>query len=364
MFSLVVGFGGFFALIANPIGGRLSDRTINRFGRRRTWILAGGLGAGLVLFAMIFTTEVWQVAVVWCAVQTLVNFQFAAGAASVVDQIPAEKRGSTSGAIGFIAAAAPVLGLGAVTAAAGNLPAQWSIVAGTASVAAVVAVLLLKDPQHVPVGGRPRFTFVEFLKTFWLNPRRHPAFGWAWLVRFLITCAYASATYNGFLLIDRFGYSVKDVQPVVLQLTLISIVPVAGACFLFGWLSDRIHRQKPFIIGGGVVAAAGLVVLAFAHTMPMVYLATALIGLGYGMFLATDFALCFRVLPNADNVGKDFAVLNIASSLPASFVPFIAPALLALGGFSAFYLLLAVLGIIGAAAVVRIPDIGREGEPR
>ena len=363
-FSLVVGLGGFFALIANPLGGRLSDRTAARFGRRRTWILTGGLGAGLVMFAMIWTTQVWQVAVVWCIVQTLVNFQFAAGAAAVVDQIPADKRGSTSGAIGFIAAGAPVLGLGAVSAAAGNLPLQWSIVGATASVGAIVAVVLLRDPQHVPEGPAARLGLVDLLRSFWLSPRRHPAFGWAWLVRFLITCTFASATYNAFLLMERFKYTARDVGPVVLQLTLVAIVPVAVGCFLFGWLSDRFRRQKPFVMGGGLVSAGGLVLLAFAATLPAVFAATGLIGVGYGMFLATDFALCLRVLPDAESVGKDFAVLNMASALPASFVPFIAPALLWLGGYTALYLMLAALGLVGAIAVLRIPEIGQEGDPR
>jgi len=363
-FSLIVGLGGFFALVANPLGGRLSDRTVARFGRRRTWILTGGLGAGLILFAMIYTTQVWQVAVIWCLVQTLVNFQFAAGAAAVVDQIPAHKRGSTSGAIGFLAAGAPVLGLVAVSAASGNLALQWAIVGGVASVGAVAAVMLLRDPQHVPVGGPTPFGALDLLKSFWLNPWRHPAFGWAWLVRFLITCTIASATYNTFLLIDRFGFTSKNVSPVILQLTLVSIVPIAVGCFLFGYLSDRVRRQKPFVMGGGLVSAAGLVLLAFASTLPGVFIATGLLGIGCGMFLATDFALCLRVLPNAESVGKDFAVLNMASALPASFVPFMAPALLALGGFTAFYLVLAAFGLAGAIAVMRIPEIGREGDPR
>ena len=104
--------------------------------------------------------------------------------------------------------------------------------------------------------------------------------------------------------------------------------------------------------------------LAFAATLPAVFAATGLIGVGYGMFLATDFALCLRVLPDAESVGKDFAVLNMASALPASFVPFIAPALLWLGGYTAFYLMLAALGLVGAIAVLRIPEIGQEGDPR
>ena len=44
--------------------------------------------------------------------------------------------------------------------------------------------------------------------------------------------------------------------------------------------------------------------------------------------------------------------------------PFIAPLLLAIGGFTAFYLTLALLSLAGAVAVLRLPEVGREGDPR
>jgi MFS family permease len=44
-FGVVTGFGALCALVFNPIGGRISDLTTARFGRRRTWILFGALAA-------------------------------------------------------------------------------------------------------------------------------------------------------------------------------------------------------------------------------------------------------------------------------------------------------------------------------
>ena len=39
--GLVLGVGALFALVANPLAGRLSDRTTSRWGMRRPWILGG-----------------------------------------------------------------------------------------------------------------------------------------------------------------------------------------------------------------------------------------------------------------------------------------------------------------------------------
>lgn len=363
-FSLVVGLAGFCGLIANPIAGRISDRTTAAMGRRRIWILLGGVTGGLVLWTMAFTTQVWQVALVWCIVQVLIQFQFASANAIVADQVPVDRRGSTSGAVGMIAAIAPVIGLGMVSAVSGSKGLQWTIVAVAGILGAVISVMLLKDPQHVRREGAPALNLKELAGSFWLSPRRHPAFAWAWVVRFLVTCAYASAAYLAFLLIERFGMTEAEVSKTVVGLTVTNIAFVATCCGLDGWLSDRLKRQKPFVIGGGIVAALGLAIMAFASTIPMVYLGVSVLGLGYGFFLATDFALCIRMLPDPENIGKDFAVLGIAGSLPASFVPLMAPLLLALGGYTALYLGIATLGLLGVLAVLRIPEIGHEGDPR
>ena len=42
-FGVVSGIAGAFALIAYPLTGALSDRTVSRFGRRRPWIALGAL---------------------------------------------------------------------------------------------------------------------------------------------------------------------------------------------------------------------------------------------------------------------------------------------------------------------------------
>ena len=58
--GMVLGVGALFALVANPLAGRLSDRTTSRFGMRRPWILGGSL-VGLGGFALIGSaTSIWS----------------------------------------------------------------------------------------------------------------------------------------------------------------------------------------------------------------------------------------------------------------------------------------------------------------
>lgn len=362
-FGVITGLGALFALVANPLAGRISDRTAARFGRRRTWMLAGAVTGSLVVLAHSFATEVWQVAVIWCATQAVFNFQLAATGALFADQVPATRRGTVSGVIGLAAAIGPLAGIAAVSSMTDTV-AQWGTVAGISVVLGVLAVVLLRDPQHPRPAGQAGLNAVELLKSYWLNPRKHPAFGWAWVVRFLLTCGYASGTYTAFFVMDRFGVAPADVGGVVLTVSMLNVALLALTSVVVGPISDRMRRQKPFVIAAGVLAAGALVLMSTASTLGFVYIAAAMLGVGIGFFLAIDGAMCVRMLPSFDDAGKDLAIINLANTLPQSVVPLIAPFLLALGGFSAVYVTLAVIALAGAVAVLRLPEIGHEGDPR
>lgn len=360
--GIVTGFGALVGLIANPLGGRISDRTAARFGRRRTWILTGSVVGAGVLVALAYTTEVWQVVVIWSAACAAVNFQLAATSALMADQVPQARRGAASGFIGLAAALAPLVGILAVSMI-GDPILQWITLAVISVVIAIVAVALLRDPQH-PRSPNGSDGIAELLRTFWLNPRKHPAFGWAWAVRFLLMCGYAAGSYSAFFLIGRFGVAPEDVSGQVLLLSLLTVVFLAVTSVAGGFLSDKAGRQKPFVIASGTLGAAGLVAMAFAPDLLTLYIASAVVGAGTGLFLSVDTAMCVRMLPNSENAGKDLAIINIANTLPQSLVPFLAPFLLSLGGYAVLYVTLAVVSLFGAAAVLRLPEIGREGDPR
>ncbi len=357
-FGLVTGVGALLAMFFNPIAGRISDRTTARFGPRRTWIVAGALAGGLALAGIGATTAVWQVLVLWCAVQLLFNFQFAASNALLPDQVPEDRRSSISGLVGMAMCVGPMIGIGLVNV----VPTEslgWVAIAALSAVLAVVCVVLVRDPAiRVDRAPRTGFSPGQALRSYWISPRRHPAFGWAWATRFLIMCAYAAGSYNAIFLSDRLDIPIEDVGGRVLVMSAISTVVLAFASVGFGFLSDRLRRQKPFVVAAGIAGAVALVLQAFAPSFTMIVVAGAILGLGTGGFLAVDLAMCTRVLPSSTDAGKDLAIINIANTLPQSLVPLVAPALLAIGGFTALYVTLAAIALLGALAVRPIPELG------
>jgi MFS family permease len=135
---------------------------------------------------------------------------------------------------------------------------------------------------------------------------------------------------------------------------------VTIACTLLsGWLSDRIGRRKPVVLAAGLMVAAGLSIIALATTLDQFLIGAAVYGIGQGVYFAVDMALVAAVLPNPDDNAKDLGVFNIASALPQSLAPVLAPIFLAIGAVEggnlpAVFVAGAVIAIIGAFVVLPI----------
>jgi MFS family permease len=133
---------------------------------------------------------------------------------------------------------------------------------------------------------------------------------------------------------------------------------VMATAVLGGPWSDRAGRRKPFVIASSVTIAAASVIVAAVPTWPAALVAAAVLGAGFGMFLAVDFALLTQVLPNAMDRGKDLGVINVANSLPQVLAPLVAaPIVLYLGGYRTLFEAAAVAGLLGAVFVLRIKGV-------
>lgn len=360
--GLVMGVGAAFALIANPLVGRLSDRTTSRWGMRRPWILGGAI-VGLGGFALIgVASSVWMVLLAWCLVQTSMNAVLAAANATLPDQVPVSSRGKVSGLVGITTP----IGILAGSFLVNFLPGDFErfVVPGVISlILAILFVAILKD-RVLAQKPADRFTIGMFFGSFVFNPRTHPDFGWTWLTKFLVMFGYAGiATFLPLYLVTKFGLDEESAIAVILAANLASMAAMAISSPLGGFLSDKLGKRRPFVAIAGVIMVVGLVILAVAPSIPVVIIGQAVIGLGAGSFFSVDLALATEVLPNPDDVAKDLGVLNIANALPQSIAPAVAPTVIALGaatplgGYATWYLFGALVALAGAVLVYRIKGV-------
>jgi len=376
-FGVISAIAGVCALVAFPLSGALSDRTVSRFGRRRPWILGGTLlfAAALVLLGLQTTMlgigVFWSLALIGFCVLT------AAITATISDQVPVNQRGFVSGWVSAPQAVGTILGLLLVVTLA------LSTLVGYTLVAVLLVLLVVPFLLRTPDAVLPASAGIEktpLLGGFWISPRRYPDFGFTLLSRILVNLGNALGTtlllYFLMFGLNR-GASAEDD---LLVLTLVYMVFFIASALGVGRLSDRIGRRKVFVYVAAYLQALAALILAFVPDYSIAIAAAALLGLGYGSFMAVDQALATQVLPDAQSRGKDLGIMNIATAVPQAVAPLLGAAIVVVcaglagagsgvnaaadagfagagAGFAGLFVASAVMATLGGLAIVPIKSV-------
>ncbi|MGE5135525.1 MAG: MFS transporter [Gemmatimonadota bacterium] len=359
--GIVTGIGAAVAMISNPIAGALSDRTTSRFGRRHPWTVGGALAGAAALVLLSGQHTVAGLIIGWCLAQAGLNAMQASVTAGVPDHVPVAQRGLVSGWIGLPQTVGVVLAVALVTFVVTGNPGY--VLIAVLVVACVLPFALTTPDPRLPREDRPPWRWRAFAASFWVSPRRHPDFAWAWITRFAVNLGNAMALlYLLYFLRDRVHYSRlfpgQKAEDGLLVLVLIYTLAVVLTAIAGGMVSDRTgHRKRPVTISGLVMAAAA-VLLAIWPTWPGAMAAAAVMGLGFGVYLSVDQALVTQVLPSAAGRAKDLGIINIANSGPQVIAPALAAPLVSqLGGYTTLWLSVAVITILGSAFVWKIRSV-------
>lgn len=354
--ALVAGVGSLLSIVANPLFGRLSDRTTSRWGMRRPWMVTG-VAVGAVGTMVIATApNIGTVLVGWCLCQIFFNATLAAQAAVLADQVPTGQRGVVSGILGLAVPAASVTGTYLVQLFDRSTVLMFAVPCAVGGLAVLLFAWRLRD-RRLAASDKPAWSLRELASTFYVSPRSNPDFAWAFLSRFLLVTAYAFlVTFQAFFLLTQIG-STEDAVPrqvylgtVTQSVALVAVAPIAGR------ISDRVGRRKVFVMAAAAIYASALFVIAGASSVDRYLVGMAIGGVGFGMYMAIDLALVVDVLTDPLTAAKDLGVLNIAGALPFAVAPAIAPGLLELGNGS-YAVLYAVAGACALGGAIAVSPI-------
>ncbi|MFF5287457.1 MFS transporter [Streptomyces sp. NPDC013171] len=192
-----------------------------------------------------------------------------------------------------------------------------------------------------------------------MNPVCHPDFFWGFLGRMLLFGGYYMlSTYNLYLVQQYVGLSLDEATDIVPLLGLVALPGIVLSTAIAGPLSDRIGRRKPPVLVAGLLIAAGALVPLAMPTVAGLAVSGAIVGAGFGAFVAVDQALMSSVLPKADDHGKDLGVLNLAATLPGTVAPVAAGTVVAVfDSYGALYPVVGVISVLGALCILPIRSV-------
>jgi MFS family permease len=337
--------GAISASLANIGFGWASDVTK----ARRPWIWAGLFLSSLLLLAMPLATGpamLITMIVIW---QIGLNMMLAPLGAWAGDSIP----DSQKGLLGGLLALAPALGAlsGAFVTLKGFAPFEnRETLVAILVVLMVAPVLLFGKPVQMPQLMQ-RTIDADPLDLRVIATRR--AAIRMWLARLLVQIAEASLF--AFLLLwfrsldPDFGENdAASIFALVLGLAVFLALAV-------GRWSDRANRPIFPLVWGSAIAAAGLLIMSFAPSLPFAIAGYVAFGLASSVFLALHTSQTLRVLPRPQTRGRDLGIFNLTNTVPSLIMPWLTLALVPAYGFDALFLLLAGLALIASVLLLTMP---------
>lgn len=322
--GLLTFVGLIIAMTVQPISGSLSDRWRSHWGRRRPLITLG-TALDLIFLALLG----WAGGLVWIAIG-YIGLQFTSNIAHgpaqglLPDRIPPQKYGAASGIKNLF----DMGGLVAASLIMGNLldpemarPLIPTIViAGVLVVSAAVTILGTREKSSLDVAAEELTENEQLPITRILadNPQYAK----------LIISRYAFLI--GIYAVQSFAqYFIRDViatpNPVKLTGDLMATIALPLIVFTVGggWIGDRVGHRKLLYSASGI-GILGSLALMTARTPIQVLIYGAILGLGIGLFLTSNWALLSRMAPVAQ-AGAYLGLTNLATAGSAASGRLIGP---------------------------------------
>ncbi|GCE13848.1 MFS transporter [Tengunoibacter tsumagoiensis] len=360
--SIVLAVTGITSVITQPIMGAISDRTTFKFGRRRTWILAGMILCAILLILQANANSIAVLAIESALYGFFIGMIMTPVLTIIPDRVPVSQRATASAFVGLAQPVGIIIGSILIAVIIKSVQPSYYVMAGILVVILGLFVLFVRE-KPLAKEELPPFKLGEFLLSFFA-PLKVADFAFTWVGRFLVIFAQI-------VLLEFMLYYLNDVihyvqlfpgqtaEQGVSLFQVINTVSVVISTLVAGILSDKLQRRKPFILAACVIMAIGLFLIAFVHSWPIVLVTGVIFGCGFGIFLSADIALATQVLPKGQSLGKDLGLITAANTLPQLFFPLVS--FLAFSVFNHSYTFLfgfaGVLALLGGLAIAPIKSV-------
>ncbi|WP_160720534.1 MFS transporter [Bacillus sp. USDA818B3_A] len=366
-FATATGISGIAVVIFGLFSGVIADKTKLKMGRRRFWMIAGSVGGALSMLALTFASSIPVFVITLCLTNFFYGMVSLSCYAVVPEQVEPEKFGRVSGLIGASAPAFVMTGqmiMGAF--AKSTLEEKMITIIIVQLIGGFIAALLIKDNYFAGAAKSEKKS--TGIRGFYPSFKKYPSYTWALLTKLLINFSNAGMNMLTLFYIARFHLAEAKIFQ-IMALTAPTIALMVASGILGGFLSDKVKKQKPFVMGAAVITGICLIAFAFSTSITWVIIGNFIFNFGFGMYGAVDNALVNRILPSKENAAKDISIMNTTTNLASTLVNFAAPALIALGvklfggdGYTLFFLVLAVFSILSAVVVLPIPEMDSKSE--
>ncbi len=323
--GLITTAGVVTAAIVQPTVGAISDYAVTRWGRRKPFIVIGGLLDVVFLYAVAAADTYLAIVLALVLLQFSSNFAQGPFQGYVPDLVPARQVGRASALMGIMIIFGGMVGVGIalfgylqLQAGMGAEEVRALLFLPTVALGLVEAVTMVVLALTVREGraAAPRegrsWTRIA-LSTWSTDILRERSYVWLLVSRLAyLTVPGVITAYAVYVLERSFGLAPDQAGPYLIVTGGVIAMCTALATFPAARLSDRIGRKKVVYLAY-VLGAVGVIGVAFSPVLELTLLSLAPLGFSAGAFLVVDWALMTDIIPKA-RAGRYMGLSNVATS--------------------------------------------------
>jgi MFS family permease len=371
--GLIVGLIGFFgtllAITVSILSGIISDHTASKWGRRTPAILIGALlGLPLIVLPSLFLAPALKAALLpvalpmiivsFCGMQFFTNVGNGAWWPLLVDVVPENQRGLTSGIQGFLTLIGSAIGILVVTTMVEKeqtSAALW-LIGGVFALSGIVNAIVIRGKDK-PADPSDRISLGKAIRDMFKVRTRVAVFFWLVLA---VLLAYMGINGLQFFALYFFQVYFPAVNPEAAFRTMggISLVVTMLAAVGSGLLSDKIGRRK-LILWAMFVCAVTTLFMGLTGNYIIFLVMAGLRAAATGPIMAIAPALASDLSPK-DEAGQYMAYSNLSTGLSGALASLIFGVILVTMTRTTFmflFIISAFLFLIGGIVfLVKVPQ--------
>jgi MFS family permease len=374
------------SLLMPPLIGTLSDRTTGRFGRRRPYIVIGGLLLLLSTPYLIASSTIVFFLVGLAILHIGNNIVTSAYQSLVPDRVPKDQRGEASGYVGAMTILGNVVSLSLAALLLGGVNQQSyslsfiRVHAGIYYIVAAIVVLIgilitvigvqedpLNSSKDMPNQPKEKdeHRFAHWFATNWIAPWRAHNFTIVFLTRASIMMGLAM-----FMTFIAYYFArVQHIENFVQVTAVVAILALSGGVvsgIVFGIFSDHVKRRAPLVSAATICMSLTAVAFVIFPSSLVYWLwpLGILFGLGYGVYMSVDWALSIDALPSLEHAGKDLGLWDASVTLPSIIAPLFGSLIINIGahfgqlelGYRMVFTAAAIFLVVAAVCVLFVRE--------
>ena len=363
--ALVTFTGLILAMLIQPVAGAISDRSGFSWGRRRPYILLGTVGALLFLPGIGLAGSYIAFFLVYCLLQISANTAQGPYQAFIPDLVPEGRRGLASGVKSLLEVGGGVALLYPLALfmdryfTGEGVFWLWLALAALAIVLLVTTLTTLLTVKERPGTGGFRLPLRSTLYgSFKIDIRANRNFVWFLVSRLLMFMAFTTLqTFALYFLKDVVG--VTNPAEATAQFSLVAVACMLAVVYPAGRLSDSVGR-RPIVVTSGLLGALGItLIFLFQHSYVLIMLCGGLVGISFGAFLSTNWALATDLIAKGEEA-RYLGLTNMATAGGAALARLIGPVIDFFNvyganlGYQVMLLACFVYFLLGSVLVMRI----------